>query len=70
MLQARLFAYGDAHRYRLGINSTRLPVNAPKGVKGGARNYEPNGLNGPVQTDGGYGTGYPVTGSSRPRACA
>jgi len=31
MLQARLFAYGDAHRYRLGINHTRLPVNSPKG---------------------------------------
>ena len=32
MLQARLFAYGDAHRYRLGINHTRLEVNEPKGV--------------------------------------
>jgi catalase len=32
MLQARLFAYGDAQRYRVGINHTRLPVNAPKGV--------------------------------------
>ncbi len=31
MLQARLFAYGDAHRYRLGINHTQLPVNSPKG---------------------------------------
>src|ERR1035438_4943695 len=26
MLQGRLFAYGDAHRYRLGINHTHLPV--------------------------------------------
>ena len=43
MLQARLFAYGDAHRYRLGINHTRLPVNAPKGVEGGARNYGRDG---------------------------
>ncbi|MCA8949888.1 MAG: catalase [Planctomycetes bacterium] len=43
MLQARLFAYGDAHRYRLGINSTRLPVNSPKGVPGGARNYGRDG---------------------------
>ena len=32
MLQGRLFAYGDAHRYRLGINHTRIPVNSPKGV--------------------------------------
>ena len=43
MLQARLFAYGDAHRYRLGINHTRLPVNAPKGIDGGARNYGRDG---------------------------
>jgi len=43
MLQARLFAYGDAHRYRLGINHTRLPVNAPRGVAGGARNYGRDG---------------------------
>ena len=44
MLQARLFAYGDAHRYRLGINHTRLAVNEPKGVPGGARNYGRDGL--------------------------
>ncbi len=43
MLQARLFAYGDAHRYRLGINHTRLPVNAPKEVAGGASNYGRDG---------------------------
>jgi catalase len=43
MLQARLFAYGDAHRYRLGINHTRLPVNEAKGVCGGARNYGRDG---------------------------
>ncbi len=43
MLQARLFAYGDAHRYRLGINHTRLPVNAARGVEGGARNYGRDG---------------------------
>lgn len=43
MLQARLFAYGDAHRYRLGINHSRLAVNEPKGVPGGARNYGRDG---------------------------
>src|SRR5262245_32972746 len=43
MLQARLFAYGDAQRYRLGINHTRLPVNAPRAVAGGARNYGRDG---------------------------
>lgn len=30
MLQARLFSYGDAQRYRLGVNFTHIPVNAPK----------------------------------------
>jgi catalase len=44
MLQARLFAYGDAHRHRLGINHTRLPINSPLGVPGGARNYGCDGL--------------------------
>jgi catalase len=29
MLQARLYSYGDAHRYRLGINHLELPVNRP-----------------------------------------
>ena len=43
MLQARLFAYGDAHRYRLGANHNQLPVNAPKAVPGGAMNYERDG---------------------------
>lgn len=43
MLQGRLFAYGDAHRYRLGINHTRIPVNEPKGVSGGAANYGRDG---------------------------
>ena len=30
MLQARIFAYADAHRYRLGTHYEHLPVNAPK----------------------------------------
>ncbi|QNP66127.1 catalase [Streptomyces genisteinicus] len=44
MLQGRLFAYADAHRYRLGVNHTQLPVNAPKAVAGGADNYGRDGL--------------------------
>ncbi len=63
VLQGRLFAYGDAHRYRLGVNSGLLPVNAPKcpyanyhrdglmrsdGNGGGAVNYEPNSFGGPT----------------------
>ncbi len=66
MLQGRLFAYGDAHRYRLGINHTAIPVNAPHATTadnygrdgfmavddngGGSKNYEPNSFNGPVET--------------------
>lgn len=26
MLQGRLWAYGDTHRYRLGVNANQLPV--------------------------------------------
>jgi len=43
MLQGRLFAYGDSHRYRLGVNHTRLPINAPQGVAAGATNYGRDG---------------------------
>ncbi len=52
MLQGRLFAYGDAHRYRLGINHTRLPVNSPQGCpfdhgqnygRDGAMRFDANG---------------------------
>jgi catalase len=57
MLQGRVFAYADAHRYRVGTNHQQLPVNAPRspvhsyqrdgsmafGSNGGAApNYEPN----------------------------
>ncbi len=30
MLQGRLSSYGDAQRYRLGVNFNHIPVNAPK----------------------------------------
>ena len=30
MLQSRLFSYGDAQRYRLGVNHHQIPVNAPQ----------------------------------------
>ncbi|MDP8267087.1 MAG: catalase [Candidatus Tenebribacter davisii] len=33
MLQARIFSYADAHRYRLGVNYERLPVNNPHAAK-------------------------------------
>ncbi|ARU87076.1 catalase [Pseudomonas sp. M30-35] len=65
MLQARVFSYADAHRYRLGTHYEALPVNAPKSPvhhyhKDGAMRffsgnsnpdayYEPNSFNGPAQ---------------------
>jgi catalase len=52
MLQGRLFAYGDAHRYRLGVNHTQIPVNAPLGVPGGATHY---GRDGAMRFDGNGG---------------
>lgn len=57
MLQGRLFSYGDAQRYRLGVNYAQIPVNAPKcpvhsyhrdgqmrldGNGGGSTHYAPN----------------------------
>jgi catalase len=65
MLQFRIFAYADAHRYRLGsVNYADLPVNKPRcpvhnyhrdgfmrfdGNYGGAVIYEPNSFGGPVE---------------------
>lgn len=50
MLQARIFSYADAHRYRLGTHYEALPVNAPKCPvhhyhKDGAMNFMPNRAN-------------------------
>src|SRR6202035_1352945 len=33
MLQGRLFAYGDAARYRVGVNHHQIPVNYPRAAK-------------------------------------
>jgi len=41
MLQGRLFAYHDAHRYRLGANYQQLPVNRPKAK---VMNYQRDGF--------------------------
>ena len=64
MLQGRIFAYTDAHRYRLGANYASLPVNKPKvdvqsyhrdgfmrhdGNFGKQVNYEPNTMGGPKE---------------------
>jgi catalase len=64
MLQARIFAYADAHRYRIGTHYEMLPVNRPKvpvrnynldgamrfdAPKGTDAYYEPNSFGGPIQ---------------------
>jgi catalase len=64
MLQARVFAYADAHRYRVGTHYEALPVNRPKcpvhtyhldgqmrfdAPKGSDAYYEPNSFAGPVE---------------------
>ncbi len=33
MLQARIFSYSDAHRYRLGVNYALLPINRPRAAQ-------------------------------------
>jgi catalase len=66
MLQARVFSYADAHRYRLGTHYEALPVNAPKcpmnhyhkdghmrffaNFPNADAYYEPNSFNGPIES--------------------
>jgi len=52
MLQGRLFSYGDAQRYRLGVNHHQIPVNYPRGVKGGYNSYHRDGQ---MRMDGNHG---------------
>jgi catalase len=40
MLQARIFSYADAHRYRVGTNHAQIPVNQPKNQ---VNNYSQDG---------------------------
>lgn len=64
MLQGRLFAYSDAHRYRVGANHSSLPINRPKSEVnnyqrdgamrfdnngGGSVYYEPNSFDGSAE---------------------
>ncbi|MBN1337323.1 MAG: catalase [Deltaproteobacteria bacterium] len=77
MLQFRIVSYADAHRYRLGVNYESLPVNRPRvpvahyyrdgamrfdGNEGGAVNYEPNSMGGPVQDPATKEPPLPLTG--------
>ena len=49
MLQARLFAYGDAQRYRLGVNHHQIPVNRAR------CEVHSNHRDGSIRVDGNYG---------------
>ena len=59
LLQGRLFSYGDAQRYRLGVNHDQIPVNMPRcpmhsyhrdgkmrvdGNNGSTKGYSPNSI--------------------------
>jgi len=50
MLQGRLFSYGDAQRYRLGVNHHLIPVNAPRCP---VHSYHRDGA---MRVDGNYGS--------------
>jgi len=60
MLLGRIFAYADAHRYRIGTNYAELPVNAPKNQvnsysKEGAMRHHYNAPSVPVYAPNSYG---------------
>lgn len=79
MLQFRIFAYADAHRYRLGVNYESLPVNRPRvpvetyhrdggmrfdGNAGGSVNYEPNSFGGPQEDPAFKEPPLPISGDA------
>ena len=66
MLQARIFAYADAHRYRLGANFERLPVNAPHATKV-VNTYQRDGYM-RFDDNGGPGPNYEPNSFSGPKA--
>ncbi|MHC8658754.1 catalase KatA [Bacillus amyloliquefaciens] len=76
MLQGRLFAYHDAHRYRVGANHQALPINRSRNeVKNYQRDgqmrfddnggrsvyYEPNSFGGPKESPEDKQAAYPVS---------
>jgi len=77
MLQARVFSYADAHRYRIGTHYEMLPVNRPRSEvntyhadgpmrfdapAGSDAYYEPNSFNGPAQDEQYIEPPFPVDG--------
>lgn len=80
MLQGRLFAYGDAHRYRVGANHNSLPINRPHAEVhnyqrdgalrsdsngGGSVYYEPNSLGGPKESPAHKMAPFEVSGEAQ-----
>ncbi|WP_342417947.1 catalase KatA [Paenibacillus sp. FSL R10-2782] len=80
MLQGRLFAYGDAHRYRVGANHNSLPINRPHAEVhnyqrdgalrsddngGGSVYYEPNSLGGPKESPAHKISPFEVSGEAQ-----
>lgn len=78
MLQGRLFSYGDAQRYRLGVNHDQIPVNRAKcpmhsfhrdgmmridGNMGATKGYSPNSI-GEWKTKGAAYSYSPTDGES------
>uniref|UniRef100_UPI0035E464AB catalase n=2 Tax=Rhizobium laguerreae TaxID=1076926 RepID=UPI0035E464AB len=59
MLQARLFSYGDAARYRLGVNHHQIPVNAPRCP------YHSYHRDGSMRIDGNFGAQTSYVPNSR-----
>jgi len=79
MLQGRLFAYHDAHRYRVGANHQSLPINRPRtevnnyqrdgqmrfdANGGGSVYYEPNSYGGPAESPDAKQAAYAVSGQA------
>ncbi|WP_421378662.1 catalase KatA [Bacillus salacetis] len=77
MLQGRIFAYSDAHRYRVGANHNALPINRPKNEVnnyqrdgqmrfdsngGSSAYYEPNSAGGPTESPADQQSAFPVSG--------
>ena len=79
MLQGRIFAYADAHRYRVGTHYESLPVNRPRcpvhtyhadGAmladipERGDAYYEPNSFGGPVENKAEKEPALPIHGDA------
>ena len=80
VLQARIFSYADAHRYRIGTHYEALPVNQPRcpvhhyhkdgPMRFFANNpnpdayYEPNSFDGPAQASGYAEPPLPLVGAA------